>query len=52
MLGMELRWSKEQVILMQTTMIESMAKKYLYLQDSANGRKVSLPSESRHYQKP
>jgi len=52
MLGMELHWSKEQVILTQTTMIESMAKKYLYLEDGANGRKASLPSESQHYQKP
>jgi len=33
-------------------MIESMAKKYLYLEDGANGRKASLLSESQHYQKP
>ena len=52
MLGMELHWSKEQVILTQTTMIESMAKKYLHLEDGANGRKTSLPSESQYYQKP
>ena len=52
MLGMELHWSKEQVLLTQTTMIESMAKKYLHLEDGANGRKASLPSESQHYQKP
>jgi len=52
MLGMELHWSKEQVILTQTTIIESIAKKYLHLQDGANGRKASLPSESQHYQKP
>ena len=52
MLGIELHWSKEQVILTQTTMIESMAKKYLHLEDGANGRKASLPSESQHYQKP
>jgi len=52
MLGMELPWSKEQVILTQTTMIESIAKKYLHLEDGTNGRKASLPSESQHYQKP
>ena len=52
MLGMELYWSKEQVILMQTNMIESMAKKYLHLKDGASGRKASLPSESQHYQEP
>jgi len=36
---------------MQTTIIESMGKKYLHLEDGANSRKASLLSESQHYQK-
>lgn len=51
MLRMDLTWEKDYVVLPQTGLIESMAKKYLGNGD--NGRKCSLPlAEKQDYQKP
>jgi len=49
MLGMELKWNKDSVVLTQTALIESMTKQFLT--DGAPGKTHSLPLEPRCYMK-
>ena len=50
MLGMELHWSEETVILTQTRLIESMASTFLKM-DGQLGKRHSLPLEPQYYAK-